>query len=116
MFHLMCRDPYLLWLAATLGVEAVAVLAAVGCRLIASGVGAPWMLAAVVSMNLLTHPLAAMASAVGDWSWLPIEMAVVAAEAMAFRVLARVAWPAAWGLSAAANCLTAAIGWTWAVC
>jgi len=65
-------------------------------------------------LNLVTHPLAALAFAAwGDPAsilgpaFLGIEAAVVAAEAVGFRSLTGMSWPRAWAVSLAANLPTA---------
>jgi len=95
---------YLTLLVATLLVEApvAAALAGRGRRRVA--------LLASLALNLVTHPLAFGLTWLLPSGWVPIELAVVAAEALGYRALVRAGWARVVLLSVAANLVSALVG------
>lgn len=95
---------YLMLLAATLLVEApvAAALAGHGRRRDA--------VLASLALNLVSHPLAVGVTWLLPASWLPVELAVVAAEALGYRALVRANWARVVLLSVAANLASALVG------
>ena len=68
---------------------------------------------AILSANLISHPLAWLVLSRSNGSWLGIELAVVLFEVLVLRYLMDVSWRQAAALGLAANLLTA---WLGAVC
>jgi len=95
---------YLRLLAATLLIEAplAAALAGRGRR------RDTWI--ASVALNLLTHPAATGLTWLAGASWLPIELCVVAVEALGYRALTPLGRGRASAIALAANVLSALAG------
>jgi len=66
------------------------------------------LLAVAFFLNLLTHPLANLASG-QEFSFLVVEVAVIAIEAVGYRVAAGSTWRRSAGLSLVLNTVTAAM-------
>lgn len=98
---------YALTLAATVSVEAP-IVAAFGPRRDTRAA-----LCVAICVNLASHPPATALAGLAGSGWLLVELGVVAFEALALR--AALGWTArrAWGLSLAANSLTAALALLW---
>ncbi len=60
--------------------------------------------------NLVTHPIASSSVGAAWGSWLAVELAVCASEALALRVVANLPWPRAIGIALAANATSACAG------
>lgn len=63
---------------------------------------------AALALNLISHPIAVAAMLQGASFWL-VELAVILAEFAGYRLLARVSWRHALGLSALCNGATIAL-------
>jgi len=98
---------YALTLASTVSIEAP-IVAAFGPRRDALAA-----LRVAVCVNLASHPPATALAALAGADWLLLELGVVAFEALALREA--LGWTArrAWGLSLAANSVTAALALLW---
>lgn len=97
---------YGLALLLTAGIEAPIVLLLAG----KSSRGA--LLRVVLAANLFTHPLANWAHAEGFLAFLPLEAAVVAAEAAIYAAVAGLRLPRAAAVALLANAATAALSFT----
>lgn len=62
-----------------------------------------------LAANLLTHPGAWWLVRGAGWSWIGVELAVAAVEALVYRSAARTSWRRAALMSCAANGTTAAL-------
>lgn len=64
-------------------------------------------------VNTFTHPLAWLAVAHLPGSWIPVEVAVAATEALAYRLVSGMPWRRAACAAALANGVTAALSLLW---
>ena len=69
------------------------------------------VLAAGAAASLLSHPLACMCVAHDPTWWFPVEVVVVALEAILLRTLLACGWRAALLASLACNVASATVGW-----
>jgi hypothetical protein len=69
------------------------------------------VLAAGAAASLLSHPLACMCVAHDPIWWFPVEVVVVALEAILLRTLLACGWRAALLASLACNVASATVGW-----
>lgn len=95
---------YLLLLAATLLVEVPLAAALAGPRRRRD----TWIAAA--ALNLLTHPMATGLTWLLGAPWLPVELAVVVAEAVGYRALTPLGQRRSIAIALTANALSALVG------
>ncbi len=69
------------------------------------------VLAAGAAASMLSHPLACMCVAHDPAWWFPVEVVVVALEAILLRMLLACGWRAALLASLACNSASATVGW-----
>ena len=98
---------YLVTLLLTIGIELAIVLFV---RQFSSALKDQPILIACLCMNLLTHPLATLAYFALSLPFLPVEILVVVAEAVAYRYVGRIPWHWSIALAVLANGASMSVG------